>query len=171
MQLCLKIKQKIINKGGESLKNNIMGSILMDNSFGFVPRIKVSGSSMNPILLDGDSISIIQSNEYSIGDIVVFEYDKNDYIVHRVVYKDKEKLICKGDNSFRLECIENKNIIGKVLHVNRNGKIIIPQAIINKYIDMSYRLGLLAVEYNYKLKHVISSDLYKQYYYEYLRRK
>lgn len=149
--------------------NNILGSLLTNCNVGITPKIIVFGSSMKPMLLNGDSIDIVQSNEYLIGDIVVFEYDENEYIVHRVVYKDKEKLVCKGDNSFRLEYIKHTNILGKVMQVVRNGNIVSLRVMAHKYIDMSYRIGLLTLNNKYNMKQVILNDLYKRYYYEYLK--
>lgn len=151
------------------MKNSIMDSLLLGDIFSLSPKIRVSGSSMNPTLYDGEIIYLSRSSDFSLGDVVVFVYERNEYIVHRIVYKDKEKLVCKGDNSFRLEYIKHSNIIGKVEYVIRDNQNTPLKPMLDKYIDMSYRLGLLALKYNYKMKYIISSELYKQYYYEFLR--
>lgn len=88
--------------------------------------IKTYGNSMTPLLQDGDIVSIekIQFNKININDIVCFK--SNEHLVtHRVVYKKKNYVITKGDNSFQSDGkIRPQHILGKVNSAKRGKKSI-----------------------------------------------
>lgn len=153
------------------VNNKALGTLLTKCDLGISPKIVVTGSSMNPSLLNGDEIILEQADDYSAADIVLFHYNENEYIIHRIVYKDNNIIICKGDNSFRLEYIKFESIIGMVNKVIRNNEIIEIPSLDERYLDMSYKIGLLVEKNNHNIKQCILSDLYKQYYDEYLKRK
>ena len=92
-------------------KNDIITHI-KNNNIGLIP---VKGISMEPVLLDGDLIFVKSYQDYSIGDIVVFNYPNEGYLVHRIVGIEKGAIICKGDNSKRKEIIIQRQILGKVI--------------------------------------------------------
>ena len=75
----------------------------------------VSGTSMLPVINEGESISICGKDTYDIGDIIVFIYKQDELIVHRLLDIKENRYFCKGDNSFELEEIEGEQIIGAVL--------------------------------------------------------
>ena len=79
--------------------------------------IIVKGHSMFPLLKDGDNVTICISNEYYVGDILLFVYKNDELLLHRLVNKSN-RYYCKGDNAFRLEDINKDQIIGKLTHVN-----------------------------------------------------
>lgn len=78
-------------------------------------QMKVSGSSMYPILNDGDTITICLKKDYKIGDILVFQYKNDAILVHRLLKIQNGRFFCKGDNSFRMEDVEKDKIVGYVL--------------------------------------------------------
>lgn len=78
-------------------------------------QMKVSGSSMYPILNDGDTITICCKKDYKIGDILVFQYKNGAFLVHRLLKIQNERFFCKGDNSFRMEDVERDKIVGCVM--------------------------------------------------------
>ncbi len=99
-------------------------------------RIKTFGNSMHPVLQDGDIVFYrhIPFKNILINDIIVFKLNER-YITHRVIYKAKNYVIAKGDKVYRADPIVNKKqIIGKVMHIVRNRKKIIPD---NLYLIQS----------------------------------
>lgn len=87
--------------------------------------IKVRGISMLPTLSEGDDLKIENSAKYDAGDILVYNYNGEGLLVHRLLREDSV-LVCKGDNAFRFEKISRDEVIGKVTFINekklKNGK-------------------------------------------------
>jgi signal peptidase I len=89
--------------------------------------VKVSGISMQPILLDGESIIVDHRvKDLRSGDIGVFDKD-GVMIVHRVLFKKEigQEITyrTKGDWMFYMDPpIEARNVIGKVASLSRKGK-------------------------------------------------
>lgn len=84
-------------------------------------EIRVAGESMNPILHDGDIITVCRKDNYQLGDILVFIYKNNEVLVHRLLKVHHNQFYCKGDNSFRLENFDEEKVIGSVvLDFDRN---------------------------------------------------
>lgn len=77
----------------------------------------VEGSSMCPTINDKDVVLVERNADYAIADIVLFFY-KGSFVVHRLIKKENDRYFCKGDNSFRLEDVYLKDIIGKIVSVN-----------------------------------------------------
>ncbi len=75
---------------------------------------KVKGNSMFPVLVNGDVVDILisQDEQYHIGDILVFPYQNEGVLIHRLLKKENGRYFCKGDNSFRLEDVPADAIIG-----------------------------------------------------------
>lgn len=88
-------------------------------------RFKAYGHSMSPLIKDSDILTVTSLNEKgaNIGDVVVFKnrYTEN-IIVHRLVSKNNSSFITKGDNLLACDgIVQEKEILGKVLRVERNG--------------------------------------------------
>lgn len=79
--------------------------------------IKVRGISMLPTLSEGDDLKIENSAKYDAGDILVYNYNGEGLLVHRLLREDSV-LVCKGDNAFRFEKISRDEVIGKVTFIN-----------------------------------------------------
>ena len=74
----------------------------------------VTGSMEEDIHV-GDYVLIFKKNDYKVGEIVT--YEKEDYyITHRVIRKDGNSYVTKGDaNNTEDEEINKSSIIGKVI--------------------------------------------------------
>ena len=113
---------------------------------------------MEPTLIEGDLITIIKSDNYTIGDILVFDYKNEGLLVHRLL-KTSNRYFCKGDNSFRLEDMPAENIIGKVTAVNG-----VPIAVWQKWkMDLSYAVNRSFVKSKYDITNTMQTDIYKLY--------
>ena len=85
----------------------------------------IIGKSMEPLFLTGDLIFVKKKKEYSLNDIVLFQYgDCKEKIAHRIISIEKDLYICKGDNSPSLEYIEKGKILGYVAYGMR-GQVVI----------------------------------------------
>lgn len=74
---------------------------------------QVISGSMEPTIKVGDIIIIKKSNDVKVGDVVTY-IDDNEYITHRVVSIDKDKVVTKGDaNNTNDSEIKKSMIMGK----------------------------------------------------------
>lgn len=121
-------------------------------------EITVMGISMNPTLFEGDKVIIKKSNEYRIGDIIVFNYKNEGILIHRLLKYDG-RYFCKGDNAFRLEDIEYNQIIGKAVLVNN----ITIQPWDDWKVRLSYSLNREFVKLRYNMDKVKKSNIYRIY--------
>ena len=113
---------------------------------------------MNPTLFEGDKVIIKKSNEYIIGDIIVFNYKNEGILIHRLLKYDG-RYFCKGDNAFRLEDIEYNQIIGKAVLVN-NTTI---QPWDDWKVRLSYSLNREFVKLRYNMDKIKKSNIYRIY--------
>ncbi|WP_461247224.1 signal peptidase I [Treponema sp. R6D11] len=67
------------------------------NLFGY-KILNVVTASMEPTIKMGDSILIKSTNEVNVKDIITFRQG-NSYVTHRVVYKEGDQFITRGDNN------------------------------------------------------------------------
>ena len=105
---------------------------------GIVKIYEVKTGSMEDGIHVGDYILIVKRNNYKVGDIVT--YTKEDYYVtHRIVEKNGNKVITKGDaNNIVDEEITASDIVGKVIYHG---------GILNFFIEFKYIIagGLLCL--------------------------
>jgi len=90
--------------------------ILSNIRRGNIGVIPLKGISMLPTLPDGTVLFVCAQLDYYIGDIVVFYYPTEGYLVHRIVEIKEGAILCRGDNSKRVEVIMKRQIIGKVVN-------------------------------------------------------
>ena len=66
---------------------------------------KVEGDSMEPTLKPGDLVVAMPSDNYQVGDIIIFKNERqNLMVVHRIVNKtENDNYITKGDNNDRID--------------------------------------------------------------------
>lgn len=102
-------------KGGLSLKIDTRTMInfykKIDKSF----EVTVIGSSMQPILNQGDKVRINREEDYKVGDIILFRYRQEGNLIHRIIGIENGIFCCKGDNAIRIEYILPRHILGKVI--------------------------------------------------------
>ena len=109
------------------------------------PLLSVSGISMEPLLKQGDRVFIETSSDYRPGDILVFLYHNNVFLIHRLLCIEGSGpsaiYLCKGDNAYRLEKVMAQQIVGRATAFLRSDKrYILPKSDVNYLIA---RLSLL----------------------------
>lgn len=88
--------------------------------------IEVDGISMQPLLVKGEKLIIKSSKQYFEGQIVIFQYRNERFVVHRIIKIIGNKVVCKGDNAITYERINLKDIIGVVSgKINLRGEYIV----------------------------------------------
>ena len=92
-------------------------------------RFKAHGSSMLPLIRDGDLLTIESLDHRGLkrGDVVFYQTAGKKCVVHRVVkitiQNDQRFLVTKGDASpGSVEKIEENLVLGKVVQLHRNEK-------------------------------------------------
>lgn len=90
---------------------------------------KVMTGSMETGIHSGDYILVKKSSNYKKGDVITYLKDGN-YITHRIVKIENNKIITKGDaNNIEDEAIEKEDIVGKYVFKSKMMNFIID----NKY--------------------------------------
>lgn len=74
---------------------------------------------MQPTLFEDDIVIVEKelSDDYQVGDILVYSYGKKGILIHRLVAKEKGVFYCKGDNAHGMECINSTRVIGRVTQI------------------------------------------------------
>ena len=100
------IQIKVLNKG-------------YANIFGYT-FFEVATGSMSDTIEIGDIVIVQLTKEVNEGEIIVYQKD-NNFITHRLIQKEDEELITKGDaNNTQDEPITLDNVIGKVVKIIPN---------------------------------------------------
>ena len=88
-------------------------------------RIRVTGASMQPFLLGGETVTIhhVQVRTLGIGDIILFVDSNNRPIMHRIVRRrcraETIEMQTKGDSCATVDDpISNQQILGKVVRIS-----------------------------------------------------
>ena len=92
---------------------------------GEVPFIS-AGRSMLPVIRDRkDAVTLVKpKREIKPGDIVFYQRDNGQFILHRVMFVNSDKYVMRGDNQWDNEYnIRRDQIIGVLKCFERNGKI------------------------------------------------
>lgn len=122
-------------------------------------NLKVKGCSMYPVIKEDDELFILGSDSYEIGDILVFTYNADELLVHRLLKRKEDLYLCKGDNSFRLEMFKAERIIGKVITINGRN---VPD-VSKEQIEMSFEVNKIFTKYNYDVNETLKSEIYINY--------
>ncbi|MDZ4158537.1 MAG: signal peptidase I, partial [Anaerolineaceae bacterium] len=82
---------------------------------GRVAYVIVSGNSMQPLLKNGDLVLLRPDVVYEPGDITAYHYPEIGPILHRVIGKQLDRYILKGDNNAWTDSYQpsNEDMIGK----------------------------------------------------------
>lgn len=111
--------------------------------------IRVSGSSMFPILENEDMVLLQKDDKYVMGDILVYIYN-DKLIIHRCISVNTDVYVCRGDNSRNDERISSEAIVGRVIMLEKGEKRF-------QFINGTALRLLLKVRYN--LENVISPKI------------
>ena len=88
----------------------------------------VKSNSMYPTLQKNDIILIKRNSDYKKGDIITYDYENNYLVTHRIIEKNNNFFVTKGDNnnSEDEKSIQLENIKGKVITIlNRKSQVAI----------------------------------------------
>lgn len=97
---------------------------------------KVMTGSMETGIHSGDYILVKKSSNYKKGDVITYMKDGN-YITHRIVKIENNKIITKGDaNNVEDEAIEKEDIVGKYIFKSK---------IMNFIIDNKYFIAAIII--------------------------
>ena len=125
-------------------------------------EVVVMGDSMYPVIHQQDVAIVEAVGEYNVGDIIVYQYE-GEMLVHRIIKKTATTYFCKGDNAFRLEKIEDTDVVGKVCKLFRSGKRIPLLKVNNQFIEMSYKIHILDLKNDFDNNIVKGTKIYKNY--------
>ena len=127
-------------------------------------NVNITGHSMFPILNKKDVVVVKRSDIYQRGDIIVFDYGENVYIIHRILYCGRNsQYYCKGDNAFRIEIISEEDILGKVIFVKRDNGVLTLPVVADKFITLSLAVNQEFLNNHCKLRKTMKSIVYKEY--------
>ena len=121
--------------------------------------ITVTGVSMEPLLREGDVVTIRRAESYEMGDILVFCYKNNELLIHRLLRIKDQRYFCKGDNAFRLEDILYEQIFGKVVKINGED---LP-SVTTQQIELSYMVNRAFRKNGYQVDETKKSGIYRFY--------
>jgi phage repressor protein C with HTH and peptisase S24 domain len=88
-------------------------------------RIKARGGSMIPFILDGDVVLVAPSGNSAIllGDVICYEISPGRLFLHRVIRRDGERFVTKGDALDFTDLVSPAQVLGKVVAIERRGRI------------------------------------------------
>ncbi len=132
-------------------------------------EMNVDGSSMLPVILPTDSVLVLKSKEYAIGDILLFLYEDHHILIHRLLKIINGNYCCKGDNSFRLETVKYSDILGGIIAIKRQGILIDLPSIPQKYLNMSYLIYREFIKSRFNVEQTKNTPIYNTYKEEYLK--
>lgn len=92
---------------------------------GFPFILTVTGHSMCPTLNhSGDKVELVNKHIRPVkkGEIVFFERENGDCILHRVIKRNGDELTINGDAQLWTEKVDVSQVLGVVSRLNRNGK-------------------------------------------------
>lgn len=130
-------------------------------------EMKVKGNSMRPAIMEDDIIKIQHADEYKIGEILVFCLENNVWNVHRLLKKESDYFLCKGDNSFPLEVVTADRLLGKVVEINGRKC----SGCDKELIEESYNIHKIYIANGYNKQKTKESYEYQSYYNTYITKK
>ena len=127
-------------------------------------ELTVTGFSMNPVLYENDIVTIDMDNTYyNIGDILVFVYNQNELLIHRLIEIKDGMNYCKGDNALRMEKTSVEQVFGKVSAIRRNGQNIPLPLCTDKLIAMAKAVNTMFFKRRYDPVKTRETYIYKIY--------
>ena len=103
--------------------NTIVPLIQSVISDGREAKIRVTGNSMYPMLLDRrDMVKLSKIDCVKVGDVLLYRRENGDYVMHRVIGRKGDNLAFAGDNEIAREYpVGTSQCIAKMTGFVRNG--------------------------------------------------
>ena len=118
--------------------------------------VSVSGSSMEPVLYEGEHVEVLPQVAYEVGDILVYYYKQEGLLVHRLLKIQDNRYFCKGDNALRLEDVEREAIVGAVQLEQDPHRT-------REFIEMSLDVNAVFRQTGYNRARTLQSETYQLY--------
>jgi len=109
---------------------------------GQVKYVVISGSSMLPLMTNGDLAIVRPAPYYQVGDVVAYDHPEIGMIIHRIVEQRGEHFVLQGDNNGWIDGYSptSNDIYGKLwLQIPQGGKIVVA---IKKPWNFSLLMGI-----------------------------
>ena len=126
--------------------------------------VSVTGSSMEPILYEGDHVTVLPQVAYEVGDILVYYYKQEGLLVHRLLKIQDSRYFCKGDNALRLEDVDRDAIVGAVQLEQDPHRT-------REFIQLSLDVNAVFCHTGYNRARTLQSETYQLYHTKYLRKE
>ncbi len=80
---------------------------------------------MIPFILDGDVVLVdpAANPEILVGDVICYEISLGRLFLHRVIKRDGERFVTKGDALAVTDVVFPGQVLGKVVAIERRGKV------------------------------------------------
>lgn len=113
------VKTEILNLKREdfaSIAQEVLGR-------GRTLRFKAKGGSMSPFIRNGDVLEVAPfKGKINLGDIILYHSSCGSPVIHRVIQRNKESIITKGDSvSGSDQPMLFKQVLGRVVAIEKNG--------------------------------------------------
>jgi len=99
--------------------NQLLFVSLKENKEFMMP---IHGTSMNPTFYDGDMICLFKPLKIKRLDVIFYQRENKQYVLHRVLKLKKDYLLVIGDNQTELERISYNQVIAKEIGYVKNNK-------------------------------------------------
>lgn len=120
------------------------------------------GTSMLPLIKEGrDSVTLVKSGKYRVGDIAFYRRAGGEFILHRIIAEGKEEngtfTMC-GDNQLLPETgIKPEQIIAKAGYLTRKGRKITPDNPLYRLYTLLWRSFFIRRVF-FKLRRIIHGN-------------
>ncbi len=105
--------------------NSVSTDFIKELSSGNTVTYFTVGNSMKPLLFNRDTHVVIAPTEnIKPNDILLYLRPDGSYVLHRLKAEKDGYYLMRGDNTFYLEKVERRQILGTVKTVFRKGKTI-----------------------------------------------
>jgi ribosomal protein L35AE/L33A len=80
---------------------------------------------MLPFIWDGDLVLVspADGSEILVGDVICYRTPPGRLVLHRVIRRDGERLVVKGDALDFTELVPPGQVLGKVMAIERRGRL------------------------------------------------
>jgi hypothetical protein len=81
---------------------------------------------MLPFVRDGDvaRIRAAEAGEVAVGEVICYEADGDRLVLHRLVHRDGDRLIARGDALLIDEPVDPARLIGRLVALERAGRVL-----------------------------------------------